>query len=262
MAKSLIAFRIFLVSATAIFMAYHTQIFIGRIEPNFIFSWAASFIIEGMLISLALTRVTVFNRILLAAVFIVSVIAASASFIVQNENLLDSFFKNRRVIEQIKADLLDTKNAYQYGQKYTTKTLQRERQLSDELKVILKDQNGDITLVNSLVFLILVFTMQSVSVYTAMTLKQRIVSPVSFHPETTETAQHETVKQQSETTAETTVLIQSETTETAGSETTKQPDADILKQRILELQNAGFSYSQIAEKLLISKSKVARVLKG
>lgn len=170
MSKLLIVFRMFLVLATAVFMAFHTQIFISRIEPNFIFSWTASLIIEGFLISLTISR-TLISRILIIPLFVISVVAASASFIVQNERLLDQFFTQKRVIEQLKTDLSATQKAYQYGERYTTKTLQRDRQLQDDLRAIMKAQNGDITLINSLIFLILVLVMQSVSIFTAATLK-------------------------------------------------------------------------------------------
>jgi len=194
MINLLIIFRIFLVVATAIFMAYHTQIFISRIEPNFIFSWVASFIIEGFLLTLALSR-TVVSRILIVPLFLISVVAATSSYIVQNENLLDSFLKNRKVIEQIETDLHETKKAYELGQRYTTKTLQRERQLSDELRAVLKGQDGEIALINLLIFFILVFVMQSVSVYTAMSLKSETNSEtLKRNPETAET-----VKRDSET---------------------------------------------------------------
>lgn len=170
MSKLLTAFRIFLVLATAAFMAFHTQIFIARIEPNFIFSWTASLVIEGFLISLALSR-TVISRILIIPLFLISVITASASFIVNNQALLDQFFTQKRVIEQLKSDIAETQKQFSLSEKYTTKTLLRERKLKDELQQVLRGQNGDIVLINSLIFLLLVLVMQSVSIYTAATLK-------------------------------------------------------------------------------------------
>ncbi|MBI4690838.1 MAG: hypothetical protein HY754_11340 [Nitrospirae bacterium] len=170
MTVALIVFRILLVVLTAIFMAFHTQIFIGRIEQNFVFSWMASLVIEGMIISLALMR-TVFSRILLIPLFVISVVSASASFIVQNEGLLNSFFKDRRVIEQLRGDITETQNQFSFNQKYTTKTLMRERRLKDELQAALKGQKGDITIANSLIFFLLVLVMQTVSIYTATALK-------------------------------------------------------------------------------------------
>jgi len=170
MLNLLALFRLFLVLATGFFMAYHTQIFISRIEPNPLFSWLASIVIEGFLISLALSK-TVLSRILLVPVFLVSVIAASASFVVQNEKLLDNFFRDRRVIEQLEKHLQEIKDDYQFGQKYITKTLQRERQLQDELREILKKQEGEVTIFNALTFFIFILVMQTSSVYTAATLK-------------------------------------------------------------------------------------------
>jgi hypothetical protein len=93
MARALLIFRIILVTATAGFMAFHTQKFIYRVEPNAAFAWLASFLIECMLISLALMR-TFTSRILLIPVFLISVISASMSFIVKNEVVMESFIQN------------------------------------------------------------------------------------------------------------------------------------------------------------------------
>lgn len=172
MPRALFIFRILLVLATAIFVAFHTQIFISKIEPNFIFSWLAAFLIEGFLISLAVTQ-TAIARLLLIPLFLISVISASASFVVKNEQLLNDFFQDRRLAEQLKADIADeAKNQVSLSAKYTTKTLVRERVLKDELLQILKGRNGDIALINALIFLILVLVMQAVSLYTAMTFKR------------------------------------------------------------------------------------------
>ncbi len=170
---TLFVFRISLIIGSAVFMGYHTQIFISRIEGNTIFSWLAALLIEGMIISLALMR-TVISRMLLIPVFLISVVAASASFIVQNEKLLDDFFKNRRIVEQLKSDITGTQSQLSLGEKYTTRTLLRERKLKDELQAVLRGQNGDVTIANSLIFLVLVLVMQGVSVYTAMTLKDGV----------------------------------------------------------------------------------------
>jgi hypothetical protein len=155
-------------------MAFHVQIFIYRIEPNLVFSWTAALLIEGFLISLALQK-TIASRILLIPLFLISVIAASASFIVQNEQLneqlLDEFFTQKRVIEQLEKDLKATQKAYQFGERYVRRTLQRERALRDELRAIMQDKTGDITLVNSLIFFLIIFIVQSANVHTAMTLK-------------------------------------------------------------------------------------------
>jgi methyl-accepting chemotaxis protein len=162
--------RVFLITVTAFFMSFHVQIFIYRIEPNLLFSWTAAFLIEGFLISLAMSK-TIASRILLIPLFLISVIAASASFIVQNEQLLDELFTQKRVIEQLEKDLKATQKAYQFGERYVTRTLQRERQLRDELRAIMREKEGDVTLINSLIFFLIILVIQSANVYTAMTLK-------------------------------------------------------------------------------------------
>ena len=181
MRQALIVFRITLVTATAAFMAFHTQTFILRIEPNTAFAWLAAGLIEGMLISLALMR-TFVSRILIVPIFLISVFVASMSFVVKNEGLLSSFFQNRQVIEQLKSDLSDTQKDFQRGDKYTTKTLQRSRQLQDQMLLALNSQNGWMPLFNAGVFLALVLALQGVSVYTAMNLKNAIIVSLSFKP--------------------------------------------------------------------------------
>lgn len=167
----MIYFRVVIVFLTAIFMAYHSQIFIGRIEPNVYFSWLASGLIEAMLISLATLR-TILSRILLIPLFLISVIATSSSYIVSNEQILDTFFNQKRVISQLQKDITDEQQRFELGQKYTTKTLQRERSLKDKLNEVLDKNNGDMTLINSLIFFVIVLIMQGVSIYFCMGLKQ------------------------------------------------------------------------------------------
>ena len=181
MTKALIAFRTILVAATAFFMAFHTQIFISRIEPNVTLAWLAAGLVEGMLISLALMR-TLVSRLLLIPLFLISVLAASMSFVVKNEGLLNSFFQNQQVIEQLKGDLSDTQKDFQRGDKYITKTLQRSRQIKDQMLLVMDGQNGYMPLFNASVFLVLVLGLQVVSVYTAMNLKNSIIVSLSFKP--------------------------------------------------------------------------------
>ena len=271
MTNLLIVFRIILVLSSAIFMAFHTQIFISRIEPNLIFSWIISFVIEGFLISLALSSNTL-SKILLVPVFIISVVSASLSFTVKNEDLLNAFFTNKRVIEQLKADITETKKAYDFGQKYTTKTLQRERQLSDELREILKTQAADIAIVNSIVFFILVLVIQAVSVFTAASLKQYFIATNSTKAEAivlTKKEQSVSVDVLAENKADTlseieqnktVALFETKDLKTEQSKTVAFNEKEFLKQRILELQAMGDSYSKIAQKLNISKSKISRIL--
>jgi DNA-binding transcriptional regulator YiaG len=253
-------FRLLLVIATAIFMAFHTQIFISRIEPNVIFSWTASLLIEGFLISLALSK-TLVSRILIIPLFCISVVAASASFIVQNEQLLNQFFTQKRVIEQVKSDLSETQKAYSLGQKYTTKTLQRERQLQDELRAILKNQNGDITLASSIVFFVLVLVVQSVSIYTAASLKgiksqenrenNNDVPERFTYPETTET-----LKQVSET-AETGI----ENCEKTELPEPQKLDKDEIITELKRMKNS-MTLQEMSGILGISKATLSRIIAG
>src|SRR5271169_4148983 len=157
MAKALLIIRIILVAATAAFMAFHTQKFISRIEPNIAFAWLASLLIEGMLISLALMR-TWASRVMLIPLFLISVMAASASFIVKNEALLEQFVQSREAAEQsrqtvelLNRDLKDTEKEFNLGAKYTSSTLRRERQIKDQMAEILmtaSKQDGHLTLLN------------------------------------------------------------------------------------------------------------------
>lgn len=181
MTKALIAFRTILVAATAFFMAFHTQIFISRVEPNVTLAWLAAGLIEGMLISLALMR-SIISRVLIIPLFLISVAVASMSFVVRNESLLGSFFQNQQVMDQLKHDLSDTEKDFQRGDKYTTKTLQRSRQIKDQMLLTLNNQNGYMPLFDAGVFLVLVLTLQGVSVYTAMTLKNALIVSFPFRP--------------------------------------------------------------------------------
>ncbi len=178
-ARLLLIFRIIIVAATAAFMAYHTQIFISKIEPNSMFAWVASVLIEAMIISLALMK-TWGSRVSLVPLFFISVMAASASFVVKNEVILEQFIqnreaeaKNRQAVELLNRNLVQTQKELELGDRYTTKTLQRERQIEDRLEQVLavKGPDGHLTLFNSLLFLVLVLVLQWVSVYTAMYLK-------------------------------------------------------------------------------------------
>lgn len=183
MSKPLFTFRTILVIATSMFMAFHTSIFIGRIEPNPIFAWTAALLIEGMLISLALMKAWA-SRLLLIPLFLISVMSASMSYVTKKEAVLESFLQTReaqaqtaQAIQMLKQDLTETQKQFDLGDKYTTKTLQRERAIKDriaEIALSAKGQAGQLTLFNSAVFFVLVLVLQLVSVYTAMTLKSRI----------------------------------------------------------------------------------------
>lgn len=173
MNRALYIFRLSLVLATAAFMAYHTSIFIGRIEPSPLFAWLASLLVEGMIISLAVTR-TWTSQVLLVPLFLISVLSASMSFVVSNERLLDEFFRQSSIEEQLRADLSDTQQELSLASQYTTKTLTRERQIKDQLAGVLRGKTGQLPLVNAGVFLVLVFVLQGVSVYTAASLKCEI----------------------------------------------------------------------------------------
>ncbi len=150
--------------------------------------------------------------------FLISVLAASMSFVIKNESLLESFFQTReaqaqvgQTVELLRQDLEQTQKEFGLGGKYTTSTLKRERAIKDQIAQVMltaKGKTGQLTLFNSAVFLVLVLVLQLVSVYTAMTLKAGIGSsmeaqipnlpvskfPVSVSMETTETESTETRK--------------------------------------------------------------------
>jgi DNA-binding NarL/FixJ family response regulator len=231
-----------LVILTAVFMSYHTQIFISHIEPSPVFSWLAACLVEGFIITLALSKRTPIRYLLLTLLFCISVVSASASFLVKNENLLDTFFNQKRVIQQLQEDLNRTREAYSYGEKYTTKTLARERALSDELREILKGQKGDIVLVNALIFFCFVIVIQATSVYVATTLKQRPEAHIKTPVETTETPVVEQAKRQTETESK-----------------TLQKTSEI--EQAMRLREQGKSYREIARELGIPVSRVYRILR-
>jgi hypothetical protein len=245
--------KLILVVATAVFMAFHTQIFVSRIEPNVIFSWTASLLIEGFIIVLALSKRTPIRYLLLILLFTISVVSASASFVAKNEKLLDQFFVQRRVISQLQNDLNQTQKAYQFGQKYTTKTLQRERQLQDELRQILTRQNGDLTLANALIFFCFVLVIQATSVYVATTLKHDMKQS------------RETVNRDSDTAGDTVSETDSETPSDTPIETVSdteliQPYEIDIKGIVKRLRAEGKSYREIAKETRLSLSRVQRLL--
>jgi len=244
-----------LVVLTAIFMAYHTQIFIRHIEPNPVFSWLASYLIEGFIITLALSKRTPIRYLLMTLLFCISVVSASASFLVKNENLLDTFFNQKRVIQQLQEDLNRTREAYNLGRQYTTKTLARERALSDELREVLRVQKGDIALVNALIFFCFVLVIQATSVYVATTLKQSFETGNETPNETGNETPFETENETVIETPETVKVKQPRRKVKRG--VRRRVDIDRAKQ----LKEQGKSYREIARELGIPASKVYRLLK-
>jgi len=237
-----------LVVLTAIFMAYHTQIFIARIEPNLVFSWLASGLIEGFIITLALSKRTPIRYLLMTLLFCISVVSASASFLVKNENLLDTFFNQKRLIQQLQDDLSQTRKAYSYGEKYTTKTLQRERQVMDELRDVLRTQKGDIALVNALIFFIFVLVIQATSVYVATTLKQASILLGTDTPR----RYTDTVTDTGDTPTDTVT------------DTPIHPDDTVdtdIRDIVRRLRTEGKSYRVISKETGLSISKIQRLLK-
>jgi len=227
-----------LVILTAIFMAFHTQIFIARIEPSPVFSWLSSGLIEGFIIVLALSRRTPIRYGLLTLLFAISVVSASASFVVKNESILETFFTQKRIIKQLQSDLQETRKAYEFGRQYTTKTLARERALSDELREVLRGQKGDIALVNAMIFFMFVLVIQATSVYVATTLKQVSVS----RADTPTQRPIQTAIQTADTVSD-----------TAG-------DTDI-RDTVQRLRSEGKTYRAIAKETGLSISKIQRLLK-
>ncbi|MEM7828210.1 MAG: helix-turn-helix transcriptional regulator [Candidatus Aenigmatarchaeota archaeon] len=237
----MIYFRAALVAGTAIFVAYHTTIFVRSIEPSPVLAWILAFLIEGFLISLALMR-TVISRILLVPLFLVSVTAASASFVVQNEQVLQAFITRQDVVNQIQEDLRRTEQAYQYGEKYLTRTIQRERMLRDQLREILSQRTGDIEMAKAVVFFVLVTVVQTVSVYTAMTLKKNsaIIPP---------DVRGDIMEESSETPAETTV--------------SEPVSGDGVTPTVTAQSTASETHvSELVKKTGLSRSTVYRYLRG
>ncbi len=226
-------FKLTIVIATAVFLTFHTQIFIAGIEPNPAFSWLASILVEAMIIALAMqVRQRRVSLIFLVPLYVISVVAAAASFVVSNETELEKMLTQKQQVEILSEDLKATQQAYQYGQKYTTKTMERERRLRDLMLQVSAQAGGRIAVGKAVVFLFLVITLQGVSIYLAST--------VFVKQGTLETL--ETVKQQ-------------------GGETVKTTDEDALKAQIAELRKQGFSYRQIAAETDIPVSKIYRFLK-
>lgn len=252
----MIYFRIFLMAGTALFMAYHTSVFIQSIESSKVLAWLLAFLIEGFLMNLAFMR-TFLSRVLLIPLFLISVLSASASFVAQNEQLLESLIGQKAMIEQIRQDLKSTQQAYVFGEKYITKTLQRERMLQDQLREIVSHRTGYIALWKAIVFFVLVLILQSVSVYTAMSLKNDI-SPDIRSKKMTE-KDSEVPVSATETPAETSVsaLVQRGETDINETATETSTDTDIL---------APLSVSKTPEELArmtgLSKSTVYRFLRG
>lgn len=292
MSRALFTFRVLLVTATAAFMAYHTQIFIVRIEPNQVFAWTASLLIEGMLISLALAKGWV--RLWLIPLFIISVLAASASFVVRNEGTLEQFIEDKeaqaqasQTVETLKQDLAATHKDFDLGEKYTTKTLQRERQIRDRLEQVLvsgKGQTGHIAFFNSLLFLVLVLVLQGVSVSTAMTLKARLSHAVASSSQVNETTAilSATVRQVCETRKNGEVSLKEgqqvdfteegdlstgQIRETEGAESLKVESPEHgdngngTAEKVLKLKSEGIKPDEIVRTTGLSRATVYRILK-
>ena len=271
MAKALLIFRIILVTATAAFMAFHTQKFISRIEPDIAFAWLASLLIEGMLISLALMR-TWASRAMLIPLFLISVMAASASFIVKNEVLLEQFFQNREAAEQsrqsielLNRDLKSTEKEFNLGSKYTTSTLRRERQIKDQIAQILMTatkQDGHLILLNSALFFVLVLVLQGVSVFTAMSLKKGFSQfPVSLSQAgETQEVSYETVRQACENRRNGDSEVP-ETQDLDFDDTQKPEDRSALSEGVLRLKAQGVKPDEIARQTGLSRATIYRILK-
>lgn len=247
-------FRAFLILATATFMAFHVQIFVSRIEPNPIFSWTAAIVIEGFLISLAMTK-TIASRVLLIPVFLISVIAASASYAVQDEQTLRQFFTQQRMVEQLQTDIARAQEAYAFGERYVTRTLIRERQLQDELRAVLGDKTGDIAVANFAIFLVLVFVMQGVSVYTAMSIKDELTRTESGKiPE--RSAEVERVGQEVERHGTEVERLWNDSGTVERPAERHGTEVDMLRE-----MKKTMSLSQMSDKLGISKTTLTRILK-
>ena len=173
--RYLILFRVFLVISIGLFVAFHTSVFIHHIEPNLYLSWLCAIAIEGMLVSLAIMQ-TRYSKVLIIPLFLVSVLSASFSFIVKNEDILNSFLSSKKAIELLQKDLQQTREELQtLSNRYTTKSLQRERKIKDMMLEYVTSNQGEMVLMKSIVFLILIFVLQLSSLYTAASLKVFLV---------------------------------------------------------------------------------------
>jgi len=262
--------------ATASFMAFHTSIFISRIEPNLTFAWLASFLIEAMLISLALMRTWV-SRVLLIPLFLISVMAASASFVVKNEGTLEQFIQSReaqaqtgQTVESLKSDLAETQKEFDLGAKYTTSTLKRERVIKDRIEQVMstaKGQAGQLTLFNSAMFFVLVLVLQLVSIYTAMSLKNGLSHTALSQSQASETTavSHETVRQACENRrkggAEKLETEEVESQDLSTGENQKSGDGSSAAEEVLRLKAQGMKPDDIAKQTGLSRATVYRLLK-
>ncbi len=261
-------FKLSIVIATAVFLAWHTQIFIASIEPNPVFSWLASILIECMIIALALQfRQRKTSLIFLIPLYLISTIAASASFIVQNEGELEKMLSQKQQIELLSDDLKATKEAYSHGQKYVTRTLERERRLRDAMLQISGQASGRIATGKAVVFLILVVVMQAVSVYLASTVTASHRNSVTGRNSNSVTASHSSVtggKAEDVTAHDIPVTTTQKAEENAQRTDTKndiQANMKPLEMQIIGMRNQGLSYRQIARELGISTMTISRVLK-
>lgn len=192
MYKFLPYLKVALITATAIFVAFHTVIFIQTIDPNPYLSWVLSLSIEGFLVILSMQRSWT-AKLLLVPLFCISVVASSASFIIKNEDSLNKFLnlntiraaeikmeesqkrigqQRQEAVKQLKQDIAETQAQIQnLDGAYFTKSLQRERKLKDLL--IGKMSEGEqlparadmvdyLTAYQSIVFLFIILIVQAV----------------------------------------------------------------------------------------------------
>ncbi len=276
MERALFTIRIFSVMGTAFFMSSHSVKFIMYIEPNGSLAWLAAVLIEIGLISLAMMR-SFMSRVLLVLLFIMSVLIASMPSVLKNEEVIHAFFQNKQIIQQLQTDLKETEKDFERGDKYTTKTLIRSRQLKDQVVQVLKSQTGDMALFNAGAFLLLVLILQGVSVYTAMGLKKNLsqsLSTVSLsqlqkdRPETQHLSLEtsETAPETSETNRETDEMKNISSAIKSHNGNGKEDGivaaaTDMIKEEVLRLYSEGHKPAAIIERTGISRATCYRIIK-
>jgi hypothetical protein len=208
------------------------------------------------------------------------------SFVTKNESTLESFLQTReaqaqtlRAVQILKYDLAETQKQFNLGDKYTTKTLQRERAIKDRIAQVMlaaKGQAGQLTLFNSALFFVLVSVLQLVSVYTSMTLKSGIgrngethnptpsVSkfPSAVSTETAETEITETWKLNKENYGNT----ETEQPKTFKSENRDFEKAEVVLDKnaivasIQKLKNDGTTFEDLAGRFRMSKGTLSKLM--
>lgn len=273
MVKIFTFIKIILIISTALFVSFHTVIFIKSIEPSPYLAWILAAVIEGFLITLAIQK-TIVSKLLLIPLFCISVLSSSASFVVKNEDDLLKFLNHKTLtqsntiltdkkesliqkqIKQIEKDITSAEKELEtMDRRYTTKTLERKRKLEDMLQSKIEEAKSEtntyqpvsfinyITPYKALIFLIIVFVLQSVSLYTASHMKNGL-------------ALTEISKERTETSTEISTENPKEISTEKGNEIDKEKVISLLK----SYKKTGKSLSDLSKKIGISTSTLSKAL--